>query len=158
MKRWSKLQRDLYNVIAPEIDLQIHCAVYRMDSQCGRTSLPRCWITLGRQIVWDYPKQFVDRPTGENTPISYYPYSTDMSAISDLIREYIMTPSKDILSKHFKNDHWGLVNILRAADRRVGERRLHLLRRKTHNKAALMIIARRLGVRQRAPCIDGGAS
>jgi hypothetical protein len=146
MKRWSKLQRDIYNLIDSTVNFQIHCAVYRMQSERGNTDLPRYWITLDQEIIWDYPKQFIDRPT-KNGIVSGYPYSTDISDISDLIREYIETPFDQIMTKHFENDHWGLINILRAADRRIGQRRLPLLRRKTHNQAALKIIEHRLAAK-----------
>lgn len=143
MRRWSKLQRELYKLIAPDIDFQIHCAVYRMESERGSTDLPRYWITLNGEIIWDYPKQFVNVPTRNGIVIGY-PHNTDISAISELIREYIDTPRDDLLSKHFENDYWGLINILRAADRRIGQRRLDVLRRKTHNRAALKILAIRI--------------
>ena len=52
--------------------------------------------------------------------IKNYPYTTDVSDISNLIREYIDTPVSEIVYKHFENDYWGLANILRAADRRIG--------------------------------------
>ena len=74
----------------------------------------------------------------------YYPYRTDISDISQIIREYIDTPKDEILSKTFENDHWGLVNILRSADRRIGARRLAELRKKTHNIAANKVIDARL--------------
>ena len=123
MKRWSKLQRDLYNLIAPELDFKIHCVVYSMNSRRGSTDLPRYWITLNQEIIWDYPKQFINKPTRDGIVIAY-PYNTDISAISDLIRDYIETPNHEILIKHFETDYWGLVNIFRAADRRIGQRRL----------------------------------
>jgi hypothetical protein len=144
MKRWSKLQRDLYRLIAEELNFQIHCAAYPMRSAYGSTDLPRYWITLEHEIIWDYPLQFVEYPTHLGAKIAHYPYITDISAISDLIREYIETPHTELLTKHFENDHWGLINILRAADRRIGQRRLDLLRRKTHNQAALKVIQQRL--------------
>jgi hypothetical protein len=46
--------------------------------------------------------------------------------------------------KHFENDAWGLVNILKSADRRIGKRRLRELKSKTHNRAAHKIIEERL--------------
>ena len=49
-----------------------------------------------------------------------------------------------MLSRVFSSDQWGLVNILRAADRRIGHRRLDLLRKKTTNIAARKIIALRM--------------
>ncbi|HEX2620624.1 MAG TPA: hypothetical protein VHL11_10760 [Phototrophicaceae bacterium] len=143
MKCWSKLQRGLYNLIAHELDFQIHCAVYRMDSERGSTDLPRYWITLNQDIIWDYPRQFIDQPTRAGL-ITVYPYNTDISAISDLIRAYIDTPLAELLTRHFEADYWGLVNILRATDRRIGQRRLSLLKRKIHNRAALKIIEQRL--------------
>lgn len=144
---WSKLQREIYDLLSPDIHLQIHCTSYPMRSQNGgSTNLPRYWITLDKDVIWDYPRDFVAKNRcvrnfqGEEC---WYPYLTDISAISELIREYIDTPKEDILSKPFTHDKWGLINILRAADRRIGVRRLELLRRKTHNVAALKVIARR---------------
>lgn len=112
-----------------------------MRSQSGSTSLPRYWITLDKEIIWDYPKDFVTEGGiiknygGEVS--RYYPYLTDVYDISNLIREYIDTPKEQLLNKQFIHDKWGLINILRAADRRVGARRLDILRRKTHNVAAV---------------------
>jgi hypothetical protein len=121
-----------------------------MNSACGSTDLPRYWITLGKETIWSYLGQFAV-PGGatkrvDSSELTYYPFITDVPAISDLIREYIDTPASELLSKQFSNDHWGLVNILRAADRRIGQRQLPALRRKIHNIAALKV----LDVRQKA--------
>lgn len=149
MKRWSKLQKKLYSIVDTTIGFQIHCSRYRMKSQYGSTDLPRYWITLGDEIIFDYPKQFMNKSGAVNTMSHYkpnksYPYVTDISAISDLIQSYIDTPKEDVFDKHFENDNWGLINILKAADRRIGLRRLKLLKRKTNNKAAGKIIELRL--------------
>ena len=144
MKRWSKLQRQLYTIIDPTIKFQIQCRIYAMDSECGSTGLPRYWITLGREVIWDYPRQFVDTSHPQRVHPTCYPYDTDISAISELIREYIDTPRNQLLSKHFENDHWGLINILRAADSRVGSRQWPRLMKKTHNAAALTVLERRM--------------
>jgi hypothetical protein len=147
MARWSKLQKQLYQLFDPQVPIQIQCRVVRMKSQQGSTDLPRYWITLGKEVIWDYPGQFALPGGGvaraDGTLIAGYPHSTDISLISDLIREYIDTPVSQLLSKHFANDHWGLVNILRAADRRIGARQWPTLRRKTHNIAALKVLTRR---------------
>ena len=144
MRRWSKLQSALYRITDPAIRFQIQCRVVRMDSTYGSTDLPRYWITLGKETIWSYPGQFVV-PGGatrrvDSPRLTHYPYTTDVPAISDLIRDYIDTPVADRLTKQFTNDHWGLVNILRAADRRIGQRQLPLLRRKIHNLAALKVL------------------
>ena len=88
MKRWSTLQRELYKIIDEHIKFQIHLSKYRMNSQYGSTDLPRYWITLGDEIIFDYPKQFVDKEGTENLIKNlkgeklYYPYQTDISNIS----------------------------------------------------------------------------
>ena len=146
-KPWSKLQRELRKLISDDIDFQIHCVVYPMDSRYGSTGLPRYWITLNKEIIWDYPKQFMTED-GTTKNLSgfeaWYPYRTDIGDISDLIREYIDTPKDELLTKVFENDYWGLINILRAADKRIGQRRLHALRKKTHNIAANKVITARI--------------
>ena len=139
MRRWSKLQREIYKIIADDINFQIHCVAYRMDSQMGSTALPRYWITLDKETIFDYPKQFVIEDGGVRNLSGFirgYPYRTDISDITHLIREYIDTPKEKLLTRIFQDDYWGLINILRAADRRIGIRRLEALRRKTRNIAA----------------------
>jgi hypothetical protein len=49
-----------------------------------------------------------------------------------------------IYEKHFEKDKWGLINILKSADKRIGKRRLIELKNKTHNVAANKIIDERL--------------
>jgi hypothetical protein len=145
MSQWSKLQKQLYNLISSEMDLQIHCVVYRMQSQRGSAGLPRYWITLEREIIWEYPKLIFKQPQlGKYIHKKAYPHTTDICDISNLIREYIDTPIEDLLEKEFVNDYWGLINILRAADRRFGRRRLGLLKKKIGNKAARKVILKRM--------------
>ena len=120
MAAWSKLQKSLYLIVSDKVDFQIHCSVYRMDSQRGNTNLPRYWITIGKDIIFDYPKQFVNDKGNEN-----YPYVTQISDISDLIRQYIDCPVNLLPEKHFENDLWGLTDILKAADKRLCERKLN---------------------------------
>ncbi|MCG8565709.1 MAG: hypothetical protein MI747_11580 [Desulfobacterales bacterium] len=145
MKRWSKLQKQLYDLRSSEINFQIHCSVYRMKSQRGNTDIPRYWITLDKEIIWDYPRDFMDQPpSATRKDPRNYPHENDISDISALFREYIDTPKSKLLDKNFENDHWGLMDILRAADRRFGARRLRTLKEKLKSRAALKIINRRL--------------
>lgn len=145
MKRWSKLQKELYLIIDPDLDFQIHCAKYRMNSQYGSTELPRYWITLGKEIIFDYPKQFIDENGNicdlngkvSNCP---YPYKTDISEISGIIREYIDTPKNEIFDKSFEDDHFGIIPILKASDKRIGKKRLEILKNRTENKVTDKII------------------
>lgn len=137
MKRWSKLQKEIEKLFADGLALQIQCRVYRMDSQSGSTHLPRYWITLGTEVIWDYPRDFTHSAKD-------YPYLTDISAISGLIREYINTPVEELLSKPFE-DRWHLVEILLAADRRIGRRKLELLKQRLRQPGAQAVLRARGG-------------
>ena len=119
MAAWSKLQKSLYSIASDKVDFQIHCSVYRMNSQRGSTGLPRYWITIGKDIIFDYPKQFMSSDQNKN-----YPYETQISDISDCIREYIDCPVNLLPEKKFDNDTWGLTDILKAVDKRLGKERL----------------------------------
>ena len=119
MSVWSKLQKSLYQIIADETCFQIHCSAYRMNSQRGGTLLPRYWITIEKDIVFDYPKQFLNEKEKES-----YPYVNQVSEISTLIREYIDCPPNLLPEKTFENDLWGLTDILKSVDKRLGKERL----------------------------------
>ena len=121
-KRWSKLQKRLYNIIDSAAEFQIHCALYEMNSNDGYhgNKLPRYWITIGKEIVFDYPKDF---DTSWKYGKTSYPWDTDISEITELINEYVQTPKEKIMQP-FENDKWGLTDILRACDRRLGKRTL----------------------------------
>ena len=122
-KHWSKLQREIYKLIDSRIGIQIHCSVYRMDSRWGGTDLPRYWITLGKEIIFDYPKDFLDKKLPERGLIiscshnetvgELYPYVTEISLISD---------------------------ILKASDRRIGKRRRAEYFKDTDNEAVKKIL------------------
>jgi hypothetical protein len=107
--------------------------------------------TLDKDIIFDYPKQFVTddgsvKNLSEHNTRYYtrYPYKNDVSDISNLIREYIDTPKDELLTKQFLNDHWGLIDILHAADRRIGTRRLEPVIKETNNIAAYKVVEARL--------------
>ena len=153
MKRWSKLQKQLYELLDESIDFKLHCAVYRMQSRRGSTDLPRYFITLAGEIIFDYPKDFVLKSGGVKSLAGgaltkIYPYGNDISDIGELIREYIDTPKDELFKKHFDADEWGLANILKAADKRIGKRRLQILAKNRKNQAMQKAIAARLEASQ----------
>lgn len=135
MKRWSKLQKEVEQLFADGLALRIQCRAYRMASQRGSTNLPRYWVTLGKEVIWDYPKDF-------GSLAKDYPYLTDISAISDLIRDYIDTPVEQLLAKPF-NDQWHLTEIFLAADRRLGKRKLVQLKKQLNYPGACAVLAAR---------------
>lgn len=139
MRRWSRLRSRVESFFAEGLDLQLHLEIYRMQSRRGRTDLPRYRLQLGDETIWDYPRDFVApdrapvaparrplRADGDETapPPSAYPHQTAVSAISALLREYTDAPRPGLLDRTFPTDRWGLTDILEAADRRLGRRRL----------------------------------
>ena len=151
MKRWSKLAKRLYGLIDESIDFKLHCTVYKMQSRCGSTDLPRYFITLAGEIIFDYPKDFalkdgrIKSLAQGGAPLAkFYPYDSGISDIGELIREYIDTPKDELFKKHFDADEWGLANILKAADKRIGKRRLQILAKNKKNQAMQKVIAARL--------------
>ena len=141
-KRWSKLQSRLYNLMDPAVDVQLHCALYEMNSNNGYhgNKLPRYFITVGKEIVFDYPKDFdTTRKYGRNS----YPWDTEISEISNMIEAYIQRPEADLMQP-LEGDIWGLTALLRVCDRRIGKRRLRELRESVTDARLLAIIDRRL--------------
>jgi hypothetical protein len=137
VKPWSKLQREVSKLFAEGLRLQIQCRAYRMASASGGTDLPRYWCTLGKDVIWDYPRDFSEDATR-------YPFETDVSSISSLLREYIDMPTDQLLSFAFA-DRWQIVDILLAADRRIGKRRLPELKARLTHPGAIAIAATRWG-------------
>lgn len=84
----------------------------------------------------------------QGAPTKIYPYGNDISDIGELIREYIDTPKEELFAKHFDADEWGLANILKAADKRIGKRRLQILAKNKKNQAMQKVIAARLEASQ----------
>jgi len=153
---WSKLGREIKKLFDPKLPLQIHCVARTMRGKnaIGSTRFPRYWITLGKEIIFDYPGQFMEMidheakswcRSSENDGFcrikDCYPYEEhDVSEISNLIREYI-DREKDKLFEPFENDRWGLIDYLRASDRRIGKRRLEKIQ--TENEYVKKIIKMR---------------
>ena len=129
---WSKLQNRLYTVLRPELQLQMHCTNYvsGRDVKGGPFDAPRHWITLEKEIIWDFPSYFLEwNHPDVPMPLKYLesghgPWGSYESAPAQLILEYLATPVPQLLDHPFDRDYWGLINIFRAADRRLGQRQL----------------------------------
>ena len=121
-----------------------------MQSRRGSTDLPRYFITLAGEIIFDYPKDFalkdgrIKSLAQGGALAKFYPYDSGISDIGELIREYIDTPKEELFAKHFDADEWRLANILKAADKRIGKRRLQILAKNKKNQAMQKIVQARL--------------
>jgi hypothetical protein len=77
---------------------------------------------LSKEIIWKFPRQFVNEET--IYPDGGNPYSFGVKDLNELLREYLDTPKNVLLTKEFPSDYFGLTNILKSADRRIGLERL----------------------------------
>jgi hypothetical protein len=139
MKRWSKLQARIYSMVDPAIPFQIHYIAYPMRSQRGSTLIPRCYITIGKEIIWDFPRDF------PSACVDSYSACGECLPITTILREWTDTSSDDLLAFAPPADRWGLAEILLAVDRRMGQKRLCRLYAKTKNEKVKAIIATRVG-------------
>ncbi len=140
MKRWSKLQTRIYSMIDPKVPFQIHYIAYPMRSKRGSTLIPRCYITIGKEIIWDFPRDF------PSACVDSYSACGECIPIATILREWTDAPNVDLLNFAPPEDHWGLAEILLAIDRRMGEKRLRLLSERTKSENVKAIIAMRLNV------------
>ena len=120
-KRWSKLQKKIYCMIDPNLDWQIHCMKYRVPGHSGMQEFPRYFVTLNGKIIFDWPKAY---PLGEG-PESLKLDLTHRACwraceITEAIIEYL---EADTQKQMTLKDPWGIIDIVRAADRRIGRRR-----------------------------------
>lgn len=130
---WSKLQSALYRVVAKETDFQIHCCAYN-TGLC--IPFPRYWITIGKDIVWDFPENAM-------CDTSDWYFYDEAKGISRLIKAYVDCPRNDLFSFPFY-DRWKMLPFLQACDRRIGKRRLKKMLEKEEYSCVDWIIQKRL--------------
>lgn len=109
MKRWSKLKKKVEALWAPNLDMVIHCNSVRRYTNHDHYDLEHHWIVLNGEVVWDRMAEFP------------YTFPTRTSQVLD---QYLMCPVDELLTRKFDEDHFGLGDVLRAADRRLGKTRL----------------------------------
>ena len=124
-KRWSKLKKPIEDLFVQALPLQIHCTEIRTTPR-NEGSLAEVLgvftIRLGKEIIWKFPRQFVNDET--IYPDGGNPYSFGVRDLNNLLRDHLDTPKDVLLNKKFPHDFLGLTNILKAADRRLGLDRL----------------------------------
>lgn len=103
----------LYRIIDQKLKFKIHCCAYNIGESIP---IPRYWVVIGKTIVWDFPKDFMDDDK------EWYTYD-EAEKLSCLIREYIDCPAAELLTRDF-DDYFKLVPLLQVCDKRIGKRRL----------------------------------
>lgn len=124
-KQWSKLKKLIEDLFVPGLLLQIHCTEIRTtlrNEGLFAEVLGIFTIRLGKELIWNFPRQFIDwgmvYPDGGNH------YSYGVRHLNELLRDYLDTPKDALLRKEFPRDYFGMTNILKTADRRIGFTRL----------------------------------
>ena len=128
---FSKLKKIINGLFDENLKMDFCCTAYPMRAQYANNHTPRFYVKMGKEIIWDFPKDF----TTEKTPLESWFYR-DSNGISELVRDYIDTPVDKLWRKKFKNDTWEctyqetvkvnyrLAEIFIAADRRLGREAL----------------------------------
>lgn len=136
---WSKLKKQIESRFADGLKLRIHCVNYRMDGKtaANTTSYPRYWVQLDKNILFDFPKEFIKKPGFWDIT-----YDQNIVDISRMLGEYLNTGTSDLLTKDF-GDRWGLMDFILAADKRIGSRRILPLAKRVSNPKAHLILEKR---------------
>lgn len=131
--RWSHLKKLLQDLFDPSLKLEVFCTVQRGE----HGAIGRYWFVLDGETIWDEPKNVsAILRAGES--------NLDATTMSSIMRLYIDTPKDNLLEISSSNDKWGLLDLLKVVDRRIGARRLLKLKEEITNELALRIIDMRL--------------
>jgi hypothetical protein len=131
---FSKLKKTIEALFVPELRMEFCCNSYPMRESWNPTNaIPRFYVKLGKEIMWDYPKEFPVKDIN-------YGWWAGNNNISDLVREYIDTSVQLLLTKSFTNEvqvyqtygtesrtitvEYHLIELFIAADRRLGKEKL----------------------------------
>ena len=148
-KRWSKLKKPIEDLFVQALPLQIHCTEIRPTPR-NEGSLAEVLgvftIRLGKEIIWKFPRQFVNEET--IYPDGGNPYSFGVRDLNHLLRDYLDTPKDALLNQEFPRDYFGLTNILKAADRRIGFERVQHHFKECEQDSVIRVLSVRLSLQQ----------
>lgn len=155
---FTKLEKRIEELFEPKLNLKFRCHSYPIRSQWGSSSIPRFYLKLDKEIIWDFPKDF------EVKEIQFYQWMDD-NKISQLVRAYVDTPVAELLEKEFEiekpsfianfkdkdstevNIDYKLTELFKAADRRLGKEKLFKWAKKKDNPnpKVCLILKKRFG-------------
>ena len=130
---WSKLQKQLYKIMDPTVNFQMHCSVFKTKSAWNagqkagkkkkKESIPHYWITVNKEIIWDYPNMFLDKESQNDdfTIKDTYFFYNNYTWVSEVIRDYINVPREKIETYIDERDKYGLIDTLRKYDKRISK-------------------------------------
>jgi len=158
-KPFSKLKKPLEALFVPELKIQFNCNSFPIRGQWGHhNSVPRYYLVLGKEIIWDFPANFEIKEL-------HFGWWASFNNISALIREYIDTPIDELLTKEFENEtlkidtnylppfnepiykiNYHLTELFIAADRRIGKEKLKAFAASKNNPVVDKILNKRFTI------------
>lgn len=156
MGPWSKLERRLRDLPDPILDLRFRFTAYRfavIETPHPSELACKFWITQGRRTIWAVPR---DRnSSGLDGGIDAYGRRSPGWLI-EIASEYLQLPREQLMDWHRDWEGWGLTDILKACDRRIGRARWPQLRQCLQEPAAQYLLDLREGKRPARRVAIGG--
>lgn len=141
---WSKLERKLRDLPDPGLDLRFRFTAYRQESietPWAGDAACKFWITQGKQTLWAVPR---DRHSGDTREVDFTARRSPAWLV-ELAAEYLQVPRNQLIEWTPDWSGWGLPDLLKACDRRIGKRQWDTLRQQLTEPAALRLLALRGG-------------
>ena len=156
IRPFSKLKKTINGLFDERLKMDFCCIAYPMRAQYANNHTPRFYVKLGKEIIWDYPKNIATEFHVESFMFR------DSNGLTELVRDYIDTPVDKLFKKRFKRDSWEyiwqyldtrqqetvrfdykLTEIFIAADRRLGKDALLKWAESKHNPVVDAILMKR---------------
>ena len=155
MGPWSRLERRLRDLPDPALDLRFRFTAYRqaaIETPHFSESACKLWITQGKRTLWAVPR---DRHSGDDKDIGGYARRSP-GWLVELAAEYLQLPRSHLIDWQPEWSGWGLVDVLKASDRRLGRRQWPQLAKRLQEPVALHLLDLRAGRPTRARVAAGG--
>lgn len=140
MRNWPRLIAALENLFVPDLKLHVQLGT-STQSDFLEQKLERLWITLQEQVVWDFPTELLESGTCLTAE-----QSVDLvteNRLADIFEFYCETPVRLLPYVTHPSDCWGITDILRSADRRLGSGLMKACCQKMTPASAAFLIAQR---------------
>ncbi len=121
---WSKRKKLIESFFVEGLGVDMQCTSYMYRTNHGHYNLPYYNVRLNREIIWEFPGQFIDGTLKQNERLPAIQYWLDNQCFASFtLDDYVNRPQSELFEQ-LDNDKWELGDILRAADRRIGKARL----------------------------------
>ena len=139
---WTKLERRLRDLPDPALKLRFRFTTYRQEAiETPFAGDPACkfWITQGKETIWAVPR---NRHSGDSESIGYAARRSP-GWLVELAAEYLSVARDQLIDWTPDWAGWGLPDILKACDRRIGKRQWPALKQRISEPAALRLLTLR---------------